>query len=91
MQSLQAWQLKGLPQDSVSVENLIILEESKHQWPLLIDPQGYALKFLKEFLENDFVAIKVSQNDGGKYLRKLETAIFQGSTVVCEGITESID
>ena len=38
---VQQWGLKGLPQDSVSIENMLIMEESKHdKWPLIIDPQG---------------------------------------------------
>jgi hypothetical protein len=49
----------GLPQDSVSIENMIILEETKDKWPLLIDPEGYALKFLKDYLDQDFILLKL--------------------------------
>ena len=35
------WHTKGLPQDSRSIENAIIIRKS-HHWPLLIDPQGQA-------------------------------------------------
>jgi hypothetical protein len=39
---------------------MIILEETKaFKWPILVDPQGYALKFLKEYLDNDFISLKL--------------------------------
>ncbi len=38
--------------------------------------------------DQDFVLVKLS-ND--KALRKLETAIFQGATVICEGVGEVIE
>jgi hypothetical protein len=42
------WLIKGLPNEQVCLENMIIISESKHtQCPVLIDPQGQALKFLR--------------------------------------------
>ena len=39
-ESMQRWQLFGIPNDSVSYENMIILEATEsRKWPLLIDPQ----------------------------------------------------
>ena len=35
------WLIKGLPNEQVSVENMIIITECKEtQYPVLIDPQG---------------------------------------------------
>ena len=50
-QQLQNWVLKGIPSDNVSFENMIIIDESKVKWPLIIDPQGQAIKFIKELLD----------------------------------------
>lgn len=36
---IRAWQIAGLPVDSFSVDNGIIVYNSR-RWPLLIDPQG---------------------------------------------------
>lgn len=35
---IQHWQIRGLPSDNVSVENMIIIDETRHKWPLIIDP-----------------------------------------------------
>jgi dynein heavy chain len=43
---IREWKIKGLPADSLSVENGIICQ-SAARWPLLIDPQSQANKWLK--------------------------------------------
>lgn len=35
---IQQWNLAGLPKDETSIENGIIIEQSR-RWPLMIDPQ----------------------------------------------------
>ena len=57
-------------------------------WPLIIDPQGQASKFIKELVEQDFVGIKLS---GGDFSRKLEPAMITGATVIFENVGEAID
>lgn len=36
---IRAWNIAGLPVDSFSVDNAIIVSNSR-RWPLMIDPQG---------------------------------------------------
>merc|ERR1719345_551815 len=43
---LRGWQVHGLPADLVSSENGIILANSR-RWPLSIDPQGQANKWIR--------------------------------------------
>jgi dynein heavy chain len=43
---IREWQILGLPNDSVSTDNGIMVTRSK-RWPLMIDPQGQANKWIK--------------------------------------------
>ena len=36
---IRAWNIAGLPSDSLSTENGIIMNKAR-RWPLFIDPQG---------------------------------------------------
>jgi dynein heavy chain len=38
---IRAWNIAGLPTDSVSIENGIIVSKAR-RWPLMIDPQAGA-------------------------------------------------
>ena len=43
------WQIAGLPRDTLSVENGVIVQFSQ-RWPLFIDPQGQANKWIKSLV-----------------------------------------
>lgn len=46
---VRSWQIAGLPKDNLSVENGVIVQYSK-RWPLFIDPQGQANKWVKNLV-----------------------------------------
>lgn len=46
---IRDWTIAGLPNDNFSVDNSIIMNVAR-RWPLLIDPQGQANKFIKVIL-----------------------------------------
>jgi dynein heavy chain len=43
---IQQWNMAGLPKDDNSIENGIIIDKSR-RWPLMIDPQNQANKYIK--------------------------------------------
>ncbi|KAJ3238670.1 Dynein heavy chain 3, axonemal [Chytriomyces hyalinus] len=85
---LRAWNLAGLPNDSFSSDNGIISSKTR-RWPLFIDPQGQANKWVKNMeKQNRLAVIKLSDSD---YVRQLENAITFGTPVLLENIGEEVD
>ncbi|KAJ3098250.1 Dynein heavy chain 3, axonemal [Phlyctochytrium planicorne] len=86
--SLRAWNLAGLPNDSFSSDNGIIATKAR-RWPLFVDPQGQANKWVKNMeKQNRLAVIKLSDGD---YVRTLENAIQFGTPVLLENIGEEVD
>uniref|UniRef100_A0A8W4FNZ5 Dynein axonemal heavy chain 3 n=1 Tax=Sus scrofa TaxID=9823 RepID=A0A8W4FNZ5_PIG len=57
---IRAWQIAGLPVDSFSIDNGIIVSNSR-RWALMIDPQGQANKWIKNMEKaNKLSVIKFS-------------------------------
>jgi dynein heavy chain, axonemal len=48
---IRDWVIDGLPSDSVSLENAIFCIQG-HRWPLMIDPQEQAFKWLNKTYSN---------------------------------------
>ncbi len=46
---VRSWQIAGLPKDNLSVENGVVVQYSR-RWPLFIDPQGQANKWVKNLV-----------------------------------------
>ncbi|KAM9385712.1 LOW QUALITY PROTEIN: dynein axonemal heavy chain 3 [Pholidichthys leucotaenia] len=81
-------QIAGLPVDSFSTDNGIIMFKSR-RWPLMIDPQGQANKWIKNMEKaNKLAVIKLSD---GNYVRALENCIQFGTPVLLENVGEELD
>eukprot|EP00924_Labyrinthula_sp_SR-Ha-C_P010247 snap_masked-scaffold_23-processed-gene-1.31-mRNA-1 protein AED:0.10 eAED:0.11 QI:0/-1/0/1/-1/1/1/0/4309 len=78
--------LNKLPNDEFSIDNSIILFSS-NRFPLMIDPQGQANKWIKS-LEEELIVVKPNQND---FVRCLERGLSSGSAVLIENISENLD
>ncbi|GAB0093009.1 Dynein heavy chain [Sergentomyia squamirostris] len=84
----RAWTLCGLPADTFSVENGIIVSKAR-RYPLMIDPQGQANKWIKNLeRDNDLQVIKQTDSD---YMTVAENAIKQGLPLLLENVGEYID
>ena len=44
--TIREWGIAGLPLDTLSIENAIFVTRSR-RWPLMIDPQGQANRWIK--------------------------------------------
>ncbi|KAL7754356.1 hypothetical protein RI367_000337 [Sorochytrium milnesiophthora] len=85
---IRSWAIAGLPSDDFSVDNGIIVKNAR-RWPLMIDPQGQANKWVKNMEKNNNLQIiKLSDAD---YIRTLENAIQFGQPVLLENVKEELD
>ena len=55
--TIREWNIQGLPSDGFSTENGIIVTRGT-RWPLVIDPQCQAVKWIKNMEENNVLIYK---------------------------------
>jgi len=90
---LRSWQLAGLPTDELSTQNGIVMDKAR-RWPLFIDPQGQANKYIKnlgrdkELSVNGMDIIKLTEKN---FLRSLVNGVRFGKWVLLENIKEELD
>merc|ERR1711871_1310015 len=90
---VRSWNIAGLPADAHSVQNGIIMSTAR-RWPLLMDPQGQANRYIKnmgkstDFSENGIDITKLSETN---FLRTLENGVRFGKWVLLENIGETLD
>ncbi|KAJ8372018.1 hypothetical protein AAFF_G00295300 [Aldrovandia affinis] len=79
---------RRLPTDTFSIDNGVIVSNSR-RWPLMIDPQGQANKWVKNSeKENTLSIIKLTDSD---YMRTLENCIQFGTPLLLENVGEELD
>jgi dynein heavy chain len=82
------WQIEGLPTDAISTDNAVMVKRGQ-RWPLMIDPQEQAKKWIKNREEKNNLA--VTRLDNVNLLRCLENCVRVGTPLLVEDIAESID
>lgn len=89
--TIRQWSVAGLPSDNLSIENGIIMFGSR-RWPLMIDPQTQANKFIKRMgTITEDVNLDVFKPSESNLIRSLDLAIQFGKWVLLENIGESLD
>ncbi|KAK3733193.1 hypothetical protein QZH41_008554, partial [Actinostola sp. cb2023] len=96
---IRQWNADGLPRDSVrkiillwfynvSIENAILVTRGR-RWPLMIDPQDQANRWIRtKEAKNGLKIIKLTDNS---FLRTLENCIRIGMPVLLEELGETLD
>ncbi|KAJ3032226.1 Dynein heavy chain 6, axonemal [Rhizophlyctis rosea] len=81
------WNIQGLPADSLSIENGILVTRGR-RWPLMIDPQGQANRWIRSMEGQELKVVKLTE---AKFLRSLENAVRTGQPVLLEDVGEQLD
>mmetsp|Transcript_3710 Transcript_3710/g.4951 ORF Transcript_3710/g.4951 Transcript_3710/m.4951 type:complete len:288 (+) Transcript_3710:1626-2489(+) len=87
------WTMASLPSDNLSIENAIITFASR-RWPLMIDPQNQANKFIKSLAKQEdqcshgFKNLKMSDP---ALMKQLELSIQHGEWFLVENVSEELD
>ncbi|XP_043277760.1 dynein axonemal heavy chain 2 [Venturia canescens] len=86
--TIREWKLQGLPSDGFSAENGIIITRSS-RWPLVIDPQCQAIKWIKNMeASNGLKVIDFGQSD---FTQILNHAVQFGKPVLIKDVDETLD
>ncbi|GFO34548.1 dynein heavy chain 1, axonemal, partial [Plakobranchus ocellatus] len=81
------WHNNGLPRDKLSTENATFVSRAR-KWPLFIDPQGQAVRWIKEM---EGTRLKILTSSDPSMMRIIETAIRVGDPVLVMDIGEELD
>jgi dynein heavy chain len=92
------WNLSGLPNDETSIENGIIIDKSS-RWPLMIDPQNQANKYIKNLGEKVIIPGSDNKNQSmtpikassARLMTELEIKIQNGEWALVENVGINLD
>ncbi|CAB3241783.1 unnamed protein product [Arctia plantaginis] len=85
---IRQWQMYGLPRDLMSVESAVLMFNSR-RWPLIIDPQTQANKWIRAMGKLDgLIVCKPNDRD---LLRSFESALRFGKPLLLENIGQELD
>ncbi|XP_050682962.1 dynein axonemal heavy chain 6-like [Leptidea sinapis] len=86
--TVRTWNAQGLPRDAVSTENGILVTRAG-RWPLTIDPQEQANRWIKMMERNN--GLQITKLNDPAYLRILENCIRLGWPMMIEDLGEALD
>ncbi|XP_036729228.1 dynein heavy chain 6, axonemal [Balaenoptera musculus] len=85
---IRQWNTDGLPRDLISTENGILVTQGR-RWPLMIDPQDQANRWIRnKESKNGLKIIKLTDSN---FLRTLENSIRLGLPILLEELREILD
>ena len=97
-EKISEWTIRGLPNETTAYENMIIIDETVHKkYPVIIDPQGQAFRYMRDHMgatpehssmqsnPQNRISLKASSQNA---VKQLQLALQQGSMVFCENSGE---
>uniref|UniRef100_A0A452TJF6 Dynein axonemal heavy chain 6 n=1 Tax=Ursus maritimus TaxID=29073 RepID=A0A452TJF6_URSMA len=85
---IRQWNTDGLPRDIISTENGILVTQGR-RWPLMIDPQDQANRWIRN--KESKSGLKIIKLTDSNFLRTLENSIRLGLPVLLEELKETLD
>ncbi|XP_026758308.2 dynein axonemal heavy chain 6 [Galleria mellonella] len=86
--TVRTWNSQGLPRDAVSTENGILVTRAG-RWPLTIDPQEQANRWIKTMEREN--GLQITKLNDPSYLRVLENCIRLGWPMLIEDLGETLE
>ncbi|RLN73379.1 hypothetical protein BBJ28_00011412 [Nothophytophthora sp. Chile5] len=86
---LDKWQLLGLPSDNFSADNAICVMKGRQRWPLLIDPQQQASRWIKRLEARRH--LEIVKSDDKALLKTVEECLMDGKPLLIEDVIEVLD
>jgi dynein heavy chain len=71
---IQQWNISGLPKDDTSTENGIIIDKGR-RWPLMIDPQTQANKYIKNMGKDHAEGIEIMKVNDPNLMKTMELSV----------------
>lgn len=87
---IQGWNIAGLPKDDTSTENGIIIDNGR-RWPLMIDPQTQANKYIKNLGKEHSEGIEIMKVNDSNLMKQMELAVQFGRWVLLENVGIDLD
>ena len=78
------WKSEGLPNDELSIENAIIINESR-QPPLIVDPSSRASEWLAQHLKS--VKVEIVNHSDANFVTQVELAARFGKTLIVNEVS----
>jgi len=85
---IRDWIAKGLPNDTHSIENALIITQDDSSFPLLIDPQMSGTKWIRSLYGDRLIVLRFDQSD---FVQRLKSCIAFGSSVLIENVGMKFD
>jgi dynein heavy chain len=86
--AIREWNTDGLPRDDFSTENAILVTRGR-RWPLMIDPQEQANRWIKNKEKSS--GLKIIKPTDANVLRVMENCVRLGAPILYEDVGEQID